>query len=386
LEKAGVFVSINFMPKSKPQPTQCSTPASDCLPLFAPEDGDTLATALHDQFTAWLASAPGRGASGQQGTLREESAQIYADMWQAFVAYCAPLDKAQCVRHVHLDPRAGLDRTDLVDFLAFAAIRPQRQTRTGRPQTELTPRYAWRLLQLIDRVLNHAREAQQQEPVEAAALLMQEAPYRYANAAALTPVPDALTQAQSEALLAHCTEITAVDVSRSATWKTIRDRTAVALMLGAGLAPGQVRMLRLVDVTIEGGMEPGVPWRLSVAADGSSAAHQVPIAPWAARQLRFWLHVRAAQSEAMAQSAWVFVSTTAGKPWSHPACHRAAVGVMEAAGIEGGAPFRLRHTFAVRQLLNGQSEADVARWMGYADTGPMKRYRHVLAAPESGIV
>ena len=43
------------------------------------------------------------------------------------------------------------------------------QTRTGRPQTELTPRYAWRLLQLIDRVLNHAREAQQQEPVEAAA-------------------------------------------------------------------------------------------------------------------------------------------------------------------------------------------------------------------------
>ena len=372
------------MPKSRS--TRSTEQMSDSLPLFAPDEGDALATSLHAQFTAWLASSPGRSASGQQGALREESAQIYADMWHAFVAYCAPQDDAQGMRGIQLDPREGLDRADLVDFLAFAAVRPQRQARTGRTDAALTPRYAWRLLQLIDRVLNHAREAQQQEPVEAAALLMQEAPYRYANAAALTPVPDTLTQAQSATLLAHCTEITAVDVSTGATWKAIRDRTAVALMLGAGLAPGQVRMLKLADVTVEGGVEPGVPWRLSVAAEGSAAAHQVPIAAWAAHQLRFWLRVRAAQSEAMAQSPWVFTSTTAGKPWSHPACHRAAVGVMEAVGIEGGAPFRLRHTFAVRQLLNGQAEADVARWMGYADTGPMKRYRHVLAAPETGIV
>jgi integrase len=360
----------------------------DTLPLFSnpASDGDTLAQSLQIQFATWLASSPGRGPR-QQGALREESAQIYADMWQAFTAYCAPFDAEQGTARVHLDPvqGLGLGREDLLDFLAFAAVRPQRKTRTGQAHAALTPRYAWRLLQLIDRVLNHDREAHGLDPIEAPWLLMQEAPYRYANASALTPVPDVLTDAQSHALIAHCTAITGVDATRGATWKSIRDRSAVALMLGAGLAPGQVRVLNTEDVAIDGGTEPGVPWRLSVAADGSSAAHQVPIAAWAARQLRFWLDVRAAQGEAMQQSPWVFPSTTTGKPWSHPACHRAAVGTMDEAGIEGGSPFRLRHTFAVRQLLSGHAEEEVARWMGYADTGPMKRYRHVLSAPATGL-
>jgi integrase len=360
---------------------------NDTLPLFsfAASDGDQLVATLQTQFAVWLASAPGRGPR-QQGALREESAQIYADMWQAFTAYCAPFDADQGMFRVHLDPASGLGRDDLLDFLAFAAVRPQRQTRTGREHAELTPRYAWRLLQLIDRVLNHGREEGGLEPIEGPLSLMQEAPYRYANATALTPVPDVLTDAQALALIRHCTAVTALDVSSGVPWKEIRDRTAVALMLGAGLAPGQVRVLTVGEVESEGGPEAGVPWRLSIAADGSSAAHQVPIAPWAARQLKFWLEVRAAQGPAMQQSAWAFPSTTAGKPWSHPACHRAAVSMMEEAGVDGGSPFRLRHTFAVRQLLNGHAEEEVARWMGYADTGPMKRYRHVLAAPAAGIV
>lgn len=357
---------------------------NETLSLFAPSDGDALVEALNLQFTTWLASSPARGPR-QQGALREESAQIYADMWQAFITYCAPFYEDSGTRSVRLDPRGALSREDLVRFLAFAAIRPQRQSRTGRVHAELTPRYAWRLLQLIDRVLNHGREELGQEPLEAPLQLMQEAPYRYANASALTPVPDVLTESQAAALIAHCTAVSKVTDGLGSPWKLIRDRSAVALMLGAGLAPGQVRVLSLDDVSIDGGNEAGVPWRLSVAADGSSAAHQVPIAQWAARELRFWLDVRARQGAAMLQSPWVFPSTVTGKAWSHPACHRAAVAVMEEAGIDGGSPFRLRHTFAVRQLLNGHAEEEVARWMGYADTGPMKRYRHVLAAPPGGI-
>jgi integrase len=359
--------------------------ANETLPLFPPSEGDALSEALSLQFSSWLASSPARGPR-QQGVLREESAQIYADMWQAFIAYCAPFNEDAGVRAVCLDPRIALTRADLVQFLAFAAIRPQRQSRTGRVRAELTPRYAWRLLQLIDRVLNHGREEAGLGPVEAPLELMQEAPYRYANASALTPVPDVLTELQASALIAHCTAVASVSDALGTPWKVVRDRCAVALMLGAGLAPGQLRVLTLDDVSIQGGDEPGIPWRISVAADGSSSAHQVPIARWAARALRFWLDVRAQQGAGMLQSLWVFPSTTTGKAWSHPACHRAAVGVMEEAGIEGGSPFRLRHTFAVRQLLNGHAEEEVARWMGYADTGPMKRYRHVLAAPPSGIV
>lgn len=33
----------------------------------------------------------------------------------------------------------------------------------------------------------------------------------------------------------------------------------------------------------------------------------------------------------------------------------------------------------------GHAEEDVARWMGYVDTGPMKRYRHLLTAPVAGL-
>jgi integrase len=357
----------------------------DTLSLFSTSDGDQLADVLQAQFTAWLASSPSRGPR-QQGALREESAQIYADMWQAFIAYCAPFVDGAGSRCVRLDPTESLNREDLLAFLSFAAVRPQRQVRTGQLHAELTPRYAWRLLQLIDRVLNLGREELGLPAVESPLLLMQEAPYRFANASALTPVPDVLTDAQAHALIQHCTAFSCVDPGAGVTWKVIRDRAAVALMLGAGLAPGQVRVMTTVDVAVDGGPEVGVPWRLSVAADGSSSAHQVPIAPWAARQLKFWLEVRAAQGPAMQQSTWVFPSTTAGKPWSHPACHRAAVSVMEEAGVLGGSPFRLRHTFAVRQLLNGHAEEEVARWMGYADTSPMKRYRHVLVAPAAGLV
>ena len=380
------FVSIKFMaasprhPLARPATRAAATPAT--LPLFGTSGGDDLAGQLDAAFDAWVASEPARGP-GPQGALRTESAQIYADMWRAFVLYCTPMEAGGPQRIVRLDPLQDLSRTALLDFLDHGATRPLRQIRTGQPEAELSVRYAWRLLQLIDRVVNHAREQRGQEPLDAARALMNEAPYRYANASALTPVPDVLSEPQAEALIAHVTAFEDIDPAAGITWKILRDRCAVALMLGAGLAPGQVRVLTLDDVAFDAD---GMPWRLRVAADGSCAEHHTPIAPWAARQLRLWLRVRARLGGETDRSAWVFPSTAAGKPWSHPACHRSAVAVMEAVGIDGGAPFRLRHTFAVRQLHSGHGEDEVARWMGYADTGPMRRYRHVLTAPGAGVV
>lgn len=358
--------------------------AQENLSLFPSTQGDALVERLTGDFQRWRASSPGRGA-GAQGALREESAQIYEDMWGAFIAYCAPVDLKTGERSVRVDPHSELSRAQLLEFLGHAAERPLRQIRTGQARSELSPRYAWRVLQLIDRVLNHAFKLEGLETYEAAHDLMQEEPYRYVNAASQIPVPDFLTDAQSDALIAHCTRHQCVDLAVGASWKVLRDRCAVGLMLGAGLAPGQVRMLRIDDVTIDGGREEGVPWRFSVAADGSTPAHQVPVASWAGRQLRFWLEVRSHIGIQIDQG-WLFPSTTTGKPWSHPACHRSAVTVMEEVGIEGGSPFRLRHTFAVRQLSNGMSEEEVARWMGYADTGPMRRYRHVMARPAGDVV
>jgi len=362
------------------------------LSLFEPDVPERLVAQLGRCFQSWVDSDPARGPRSE-GRLRQESARIYADMWQAFTAYCVPVD-GEGRRQIRLDPlqstgegdEEALNRAALLDFLEHEAIRPLRQVRTRQARTELTPRYAWRLLQLIDRVLNHVREEGGQPPYSCAQELMQEPPYCYANAAALTPVPDVLTDAQCNQLIAYCTALQSLETSSASEWKDLRDRCAMALMLGAGLAPGQIRALKMTDVTVDGGREAGLPWRLTIVADGSSPEHQVPIAEWAARQLRLWLAARSRLGAEMQASRWVFPSTQTGKPWSHPACHRAAVSRMTALGIEGGAPFRLRHTFAVRQLQAGHSEDDVARWMGYVDTGPMKRYRHLLVAPAAGLV
>ncbi|MFM2054535.1 MAG: hypothetical protein RL456_2572, partial [Pseudomonadota bacterium] len=129
---------------------------SSSLSLFELSEGDALADRLQSHFEAWLRSAPGRGP-GTSGTLRDESARIYAEMWQAFIAFCAPAGETG--RTVRLDPLADLGRQDLLDFLDHAASRPLRKIRTGQDVAALTPRYAWRVLQLIDRVINHAREA-----------------------------------------------------------------------------------------------------------------------------------------------------------------------------------------------------------------------------------
>lgn len=323
-------------------------------------------------FKDWLEALP------EEEQLRKESADVYRDMWGAFVNFCVPLDAATGARHIRCHALEGLRVADLRRFLASAdaaaAPRAKPRTRNG----PLSDRYAWRMLHLIDRVLRFAGEPLGHDPAEAVRALMREEPYRYANAADQTPLPEILTDAEADRLIAHVTAIRSLATDQPLAWKEIRDRSAVALMLGAGLSLGDVRSLRLEAITLGGGTASAVPWRLTIAADGTSPEHQAPIAAWAGRQLAVWLEIRALQR---IPAPWVFPSTASGKAWSHPSCYQAVVAVLDSAGVGGGTPFRLRHSFAVRQLRKGRSEDEVARWMGYVDTKPLKRYRHLLTRP-----
>ena len=49
-------------------------------------------------------------------------------------------------------------------------------------------------------------------------------------------------------------------------------------------------------------------------------------------------------------------------------------------GPEGGS-FKLRHTFALRQLRRGTAPQQVAQWLGLSDVAALARYRMVLIAP-----
>ena len=48
--------------------------------------------------------------------------------------------------------------------------------------------------------------------------------------------------------------------------------------------------------------------------------------------------------------------------------------------VEGGS-FRLRHTFALRQLRKGKKPEEVAKWLGVTDPSVMTRYQRVIVAP-----
>lgn len=287
-------------------------------------------------------------------------------MWGSFVDFCLPPATDGSSRHLHLDPVTALSPEALQSFLDGSPTRP----RNG----DLSLRYAWRMLHLIDRVLAFMADSRLQPRPMAARTLLDRPPYRHANASSQTPLPEVLNESETTRLIQHLQSLTA---SADSSWKTHRDHAAAAVMLGAGLSPGEVRALQL-DEQHPPGRPGALPFALQVPADANSPAHEAPVAPWAREVLARWLDTR--QSLAI-PGPCLFPSTSTGKPWAHPSCHKALVAVLMAAGIPGGAPFRLRHTFALRQLRAGLPEADLARCLGLADTQPLQRYRPWLTTP-----
>lgn len=339
-------------------------------PLFASSDAIQLAEKLKASFEAWIAwreRSPSKARTFK--ALSQDSAEVYREMWHAFAPYCAE-------RGLDLHE---LEEDDLQTFLVTrgAAI----GMRATSKQADLTPRYARRFLSLIEWVTSY-QASQDGVPTNPAAKSLLERPeYKYANAADKDPAPEYLTDVQSKRLIAYVTQLpNRRSVSEPLTWKEVRDRTAVAMMLGAGLTPGDVRSLQLSGVLTEGGRKAGVPWKLALPGNGNFPARDTPLAGWAGRQLAYWLTVRAEQNIG---GHFVFPSTRDGKQWSDTRCFLSCREVLAAAGVasDAGGLFKLRHTFALRQLSHGKSEADVAKWLGLLDANGMLRYRRILTSP-----
>lgn len=362
-----------------PRQLLCETPFGDATGVLACE--------LEDLFDAWNASPAEPSRRSGAGALREGSVSIYRDMWRAFVGFCAPVQDLHKERLQSFNPLDGISTEQLQQFLITSGTGSGRKPATRAESGELSLRYAWRMLHLIDRVLNFGCRATGRPKISTAHELLLQEPYRYANTAQSTPVAETLDDAQTQRLMSHLQAFQSGLSTQNVDWKDVRNAAAAALMLGSGLAPGQVRALRLQDIYVgqsskDDGLK-NLPWRLTVLADGSCPEHHAPVAEWAGRLLTVWLDLR----ESLQMNApQVFVATASGKAWSHPACHRAMVTLLDQAGIDGGTPFRLRHTFAARQLLAGHSETQVAEWMGYTDTTPMRRYRHLITSPPQGVV
>jgi len=350
------------------------------MPLVSKDVSLHLDHPLNAIFEDWLASRPGRGLRAGDGELSDASAQLYRDMWAVFIAHCCSMPRHRKTG-ARQHPLGQLTRDDLQAMLDEPAARAR-----GAVEHPWSERYAWRMLHLIDRLMAfHAQRTGEPKNL-AAHQLLQEPPYRYANASHLDGAPELLTDADVERLISFLklssgiNDAPGVPNANKVRWKPARDAAIVASMLGAGLAPCDVQALPTHGMAIADGPEPGIPWRLTVPADGLSPQHQAPLASWAGHLMSHWLGIR----ERMAiPGSYVFPSTLKGGALSRMSCHRIAVSVLEAAGIPGGVPFRLRHTFAVRQLCLGHSEEVVGRWLGLVESKAMRRYV-ALATPGTG--
>lgn len=300
----------------------------------------------------------------------EETADIYREMWAAFATFCIERD-------LHYD------RLRPEDLSTFFQYRQKARAYTGMQDRELNARYARRFLTLIDRVLRHSAQENGCQPNHAAIELLQQTEYKYAEAADRDPLPEYLRSGQAELLIRFCGDCQKTATEEGMYWKELRDITAVALMLGAGLAPGDVRSLRCDGIFFrnsesnESSNNNDLPWKLSVPGNGNSPARETPIASWAAHLLKVWMDQRRKQRLA---GDYVFPSTASGKQWSQSRCFESCKAALEKAGI-GEAPgglFRLRHTFVLRQLAEGHAETDIARWLGLLDITGMNRYKRIL--------
>ncbi|MGJ7523898.1 tyrosine-type recombinase/integrase [Variovorax sp. LT1P1] len=210
---------------------------------------------------------------------------------------------------------------------------------------------------------------------------------RYAEAANADPLPEFLSVGEAKHLIAFLSNARPRpglrggrrDAHTAFTWQELRNRVAVALHLGGGLTPADVRTLTVHSVIARGGQVHDRPWKISIPANGDSAARETRIAPWAGELLQHWLTVR---SELQVPGPMLLPSTRSGKPWSKQSHYAATRQLLVEAGLdshEGGA-FRLRHTFALRQLRRGTAPERVARWMG-VEAVVMERYARVVNGP-----
>jgi site-specific recombinase XerD len=89
------------------------------------------------------------------------------------------------------------------------------------------------------------------------------------------------------------------------------------------------------------------------------------------------------RKEARIAGNFLFPSTRTGKQWLRDSQYQCAKRVLEEAGVDSreGGSFRLRHTFALRQLKRGAEPEAVARWLG-VEPQEMKRERVMTAAAD----
>ncbi len=357
-------------------------PLDDSMDLFDQPDETVLAD-FTVAFDTWA-----KAAADHRRWRQDSTEEAYRQIWAPFVRWCVAQSPPIAVRSV--------DDRDLEVYLQTHPARP------GRAH-DLSERYVARFLAVVDCVLITQTTGVDPGPGSVARsavvrrVLERHPAWRWAQASVNDALPDHLDAESARLLVTYLArfrdrptaagEGSAGSSLPSGTWQSMRDAAAVALHLGAGVTPIEARQLKVKALIAVPGSNRGNPSVVRIPAHTNVPERDAPLAGWAAGVLARWLKVRVEQGIA---GELLFSSTRTGKPWSKDSHLQAVQRVLEDAGLEphlttGGA-YRLRHTFALRQLGRNTPPDQVARWLGVQDAKVMARYSRVNVGPPVEVV
>jgi site-specific recombinase XerD len=319
-------------------------PGTD-VPAANPEQLEAL-------FLAWVgARAMAPALKRQQRSLSPASRAVYSTMWQAFCAFVVA-------------ERLSLDSVDAPALQRFVL------------QRQVSARHARRLLVLVDWLLTFDAQREEKAKNTAAATLLQESEYRFAEAKDKTPLPQTLDDAQVQSLLERI--LTPV---KEGTWARLRNQAMVAVMLGGGLKPGETVALPLTAIHYQG--EARLPYKLVLPARDRTPARETPLAPYARQVLAAWL---AKRGELGLEGTAAFPARRRGGGiLTNRMLLAHYASLLEEAHVilEKHGALALRHSFAVRNLKGGKPLAHVQHWLGVETPEWAGRFRRKVTGETS---
>ena len=252
-------------------------------------------------------------------------------------------------------------------------------------QRMVSDRYARRMIVLVDWLCEFDSQREEKNKNTAAASLLLQPRFKEAEYKRNIPLPQALTDAQAQSLLnVVMTPVTEGD------WRLLRNNAMVAVMLGAGLKPGETLKLTLDAVAVEDDAG-ALPYRLTV--QGKDGPRQVPLARYAQRILASWLMQRSrlnfpsvTEVETMKSVDMMFpASLRVGKALNDSTFSKHFILLLEQANIfsDRAGAHRLRHTFATRNLRSGKGLPTVRDWLGLKTLESTERYRRLVTGETS---
>ncbi len=356
----------------------------NCLELVYLTEGYLVREEFRNAFEAWVISEA-------SNIKRETSREIYRTIWGSF-ARDLPTDVSI----------SGITSEMVASYLVTGASKlaseeSKDDTGISKIRTEiLSIRYQARVASLIEKVMDHHEKVTKTVIAGESAVrtLLRRTP-ALANALKREtreePTLDVLSDEEHAALKIRLIEDGKADITGNGAikWSAARDRTSMALQLGAGLSPSDVRELTMSDSTSKG-MD--VNWNsgsrfLFVPKNGKLFKRHTLVDSWAGVLLDQWIHTLR-DRESLNRVAFVFPGETVQQEgsskqpgqWSKPGQHKQTSKFMAAMKISGSS-FKLRHSWAMEKLRDGASEREVARWLGVQDDGEViKRYREALAS------